>query len=1780
MKRFSLANCLREFMNYQLGNSVTSNVQLRRRKHVSRYDSRIAHVSIESLENRCLLSGVTSVVMSGAGIVAGNGDLNVGHEVTLTLNFNDTVTVDTSGGQPTLSLNDGNTAIYSGGSGSSSLTFLYTVATGDNTNNLTVTAFNLNGSVIQDSLQNNVDLSGAVMNPTGTLQIDTTLPFVQSISYASPAGSIAHGPAVSYTVTFSEPVSNVLSTDFQTPITGSIADSQIQVSPVSGSVYTVTVSGITGYGTLGLNLVDDGSIRDLAGNALTSPTSAPSFQSQQTFSVGGGASQVWVGDLNGDGIPDLVMNGDQDPSVASSGGNVIDVLLGNGDGTFQPQQTYAAGVNPNSFVVADLNGDGKPDIAAANYGNHSYIDNTISVLLNNGDGTFQPEQIYPVGPYPIQIAAADLNNDGKVDLITANIGGDPYGLTPGAPRGNTISILYGNGDGTFQPQQTIAVGNSPYWVSVGDLNGDGKPDVVVADAYDNTVSVLLNNGGGTFLPQQTFSTGLYPTSVAIADLNGDGQPDLVTANEHDGTISVLQGNGDGSFQTQQTYSTGPTPVSVQAADLNGDGKLDLVVTNNGDNTVGVFQGNGDGTFQPQQEFNVGAGPLSVAAASLTGNGRLDLVVANVHQHPPLAPSTGSILFNNVNGDFTGQVYTIPHPPATVTSVTTSGTGIVSGNGDLNAGHTVTLTVNFDQPEWVVTAGGFPTLTLNDGQTATYLSGSGTSSLTFIYTVSPGDNTPDLAVTRLKLNGATIRNSDGVDANLGGAATNPNGILKIDTTLPYVQSINFGSPTGSIASGPSVTFIVTFDEAVSGVSSNSFQVVTTGNVTDANTVVTPVSGSVYNVKVTGIKGAGKLGLNLVDDGTIRDLAGNALTSTNANASFQSRQTFAVGGGASQVWVGDVNGDGIADIVSNGGNAIDVLLGNGDGTFQPEKTYAVGSNPNSFVVADLNGDGKPDIVAANYGSAGSISVLIGNGDGTFQTQQTFATGSYPISVAVANLNGDGKPDVVVSNFGGNSGVGSGNTISLLLGNGDGTFQPQQTVAVGNSPYWVTAGDLNGDGKADLVVADAADNKISVLLGNGDGTFQPQKTFFTGLYPTSVAIGDLNGDGKSDIVVTNHNSNTLSVLLGNGNGTFQNQQTFAVGTNPTSVQVADMNGDGKADLIVANSGTSTVGVLLGNGNGTFLAQQTFAAGKGTRNIAIGDLNGDGRLDIVTADTQQHPPLATSSGSLFLSSANGNFTGAVYTIVAPPTVTAPTATNITPNSAILGGNVTGDGGSQITERGIYYAMIPANLLPLSFSTTNSMNPLNWIMKKVVAGTTGIFTTSITGLTPGATYGFAAYAKNAAGTTYSTISFFTAGFAAPTQIGLPQPLPPTLGAGSWTGRIVAQVEDSFGNVVKNDLARTLTLSVNGQVVATGTDLNGIVTFNSVQLTKLGPNTITVSASNLSSSVSTIVVGPGVPTHLVLLPPPIGSGATTTIGVGQALNGISVAIADVYNNIVTMDNSPIVFSVNTLAGGAPAGANPLAGPPTITYNNGATTFSNFVFNYAGTYSFTFVDGAEANVQNVTSNVIHVVSPNQGPTLAVSQGLPITPVTAGIAITPAVKIAVKDQNGNTITSDNSIVTLAIAGGGTFANGQTSVSVHAVGGVATFTGLTLNKSGTYSLIATDNATAFHGVVLNVGSVQVKAAAATKLVFQSALPSSLTVGSVSGPIVILVEDRFGNIVTSDNSSVVTLKLNGGTLASVTVSSGVATFGGIQLSRKGVNLITATKSGLTSAVGTITGK
>jgi hypothetical protein len=364
------------------------------------------------------------------------------------------------------------------------------------------------------------------------------------------------------------------------------------------------------------------------------------FQAATNLTGATGPTGVAIADFNGDGNPDLAIS---TTAFDASGNGLVSVLIGNGDGTFQPRTDAAVGGFANGIVVADLNQDGNPDIIV-NSG--LPFDGSISVILGKGDGTFQPHTDYKNGQDFGTLFAGDFNGDGKTDIGLAN-------LTIG------FEVFLGHGDGTIAGSTDFTTGTGPTFISAGDLNGDGIPDAVVVNSPfvgcpspNSSASVYLSKGDGTFAAAANYPTGNSPQGVATGDFTGKGRLDIAVVNICDNTVSVLLNMGNGTYQAKTDYPTGIGPDAIAIGDFNSDGILDLAVANSIDNTVSILLGNGDGTFQPKVNFAVGSTPTSIVAVDLKGDGKLDLVTTDNCSTPnPTDSGRISVLLGNGDGTF-------------------------------------------------------------------------------------------------------------------------------------------------------------------------------------------------------------------------------------------------------------------------------------------------------------------------------------------------------------------------------------------------------------------------------------------------------------------------------------------------------------------------------------------------------------------------------------------------------------------------------------------------------------------------------------------------------------------------------------------------------------------------------------------------------------------------------------------------------------------------------------------------------------------------------------------------------------------------------------------------------------------------------------------------------------------------------------------------------------------------------------------------------------------------
>jgi hypothetical protein len=517
--------------------------------------------------------------------------------------------------------------------------------------------------------------------------------------------------------------------------------------------------------------------------------------------------------------------------------------------SFLSPVSYPAGVNTEDVVTGDFNGDGRLDLAVA-----SYSSNSVSILLGNAAGTFQPAQNFATGVSPVSLAVGDFNGDGRLDLAVAN---DSI---------NGLNILLGNGDGTFQAPRNVALpyqfppgytgynyldghegdlSQTPNSVAVGDLNGDGKVDLVVHggtlysvpsdyspyDTYysDNYVNVLLGNGDGSFTIKASYhlDNGTSFAALALGDFNGDGKLDVATP--VNGEVAMFPGTGTGTLGSQSSFAAGIDPISVVAGDVNGDGKLDLVTANSGSNDVSVLLGNGDGTLQTARNFLAGSHPRSVAMADFNGDGKVDLAVANPDNNDiSLLLGNGDGSFRPANnflagsrpnsvavGDFNGDGF----PDLAVANNVSNNVSVLLNATDWSRPQASSLTVSgFPSSTTAGAAGSFTVTAKNaDGSTATgytgtiqFTSSDGKASLPANYTFSAADAGVHTFSATLKTAGTqSITATDTTTAIPPGTE---GGI----TVKPGVASRFLISAPSSVQSGVAFNLTVTVQDAYGNV----------------------------------------------------------------------------------------------------------------------------------------------------------------------------------------------------------------------------------------------------------------------------------------------------------------------------------------------------------------------------------------------------------------------------------------------------------------------------------------------------------------------------------------------------------------------------------------------------------------------------------------------------------------------------------------------------------------------------------------------------------------------------------------------------------------------------------------------------------------------------------------------------------------------------------------------------------------------------------------------------
>ena len=948
-------------------------------------------------------------------------------------------------------------------------------------------------------------------------------------------------------------------------------------------------------------------------------------------------SHMAIGDFNHDRRLDIV--------VANTGIRTVDVFIGLENGTLDNNLRYSIDLDsyPRSVAVAHLNEDDHLDLVIV-----GQMMSTIYIMLGDGNGTFHTGWTYTMeaGSSPDRVSVGDWNRDKRLDLVVLD------------SNASTVGVLLGYGNGTFASIQHYSTGNGsgPCSLAIGDLNGDSLSDIVTANFDGGSVSILLGFVNGSFaIPIFLPIVNCFPSAVAIEDVNSDHRLDIILVNPSYNNIGVLLGHGNGAFDPIILYHTGAAsnPWSLSVADFNRDEILDVAVTNRNAFAVSVFLGQGNGSFDKYYAFSTEdqSFPWDIITGDFNSDNQTDIVVSNY--------GTGSI------GLF--LLYSITEFVGATTYYT--------GSGSHPYSVAIADTNNDTRPDVVVANSG------NDNAETLLRDANGHFASHLVYSTGNGSNPQSIVVA---------------DFNQDGQAD-----LAVATTWGHRVNIFFGSSqehaTVSTGAGsfPKSLAVADFnhdgrlDLVVANRGTNTVGILLGFNCASFashHIYLNEIFSKAKHVVVNDFNDDSRWDLAVLDEEnhTIRILLGLG------DGWFVREMNYRTGPYPVAVTFGDFNSDQRVDIaVANSGEgSISVLLGSGNGTFTPSISYATwGSSSWSIGLGDFNNDHLLDLAVANDGG---VTVILGDGKGSFDNPHLFVMpmrSISPSSIAIHDFNQDGHLDIVIPND-------EQHLISLLFGNGNGTFFNVTSYSTGNGsgPCCIAIGDLNDDGRMDIVVANRGagnlviffdekkgafklgntlamhaeshltsvalgdlnndtfldivvsdvgvdERQIGILYGYGDGNFSQLHSHLTSMNtkPSSIIITDLNRDGRSDLVVANMGRGRVLIMLQNETQPFAPQITYPTGnqSRPVAAAVGDFNQDTHPDIAVVNTGTNSIGVFLGHGNGSFAAQRSYFVGSGSRPsaIVVGDINHDHRLDLLVTNA------GTDSIGVFLCYKNGTF-------------------------------------------------------------------------------------------------------------------------------------------------------------------------------------------------------------------------------------------------------------------------------------------------------------------------------------------------------------------------------------------------------------------------------------------------------------------------------------------------------------------------------------------------------------
>ena len=855
-------------------------------------------------------------------------------------------------------------------------------------------------------------------------------------------------------------------------------------------------------------------------------------------------------------LDDLNNDGHVDIILGSADTGFVYFFWGLGNGTFTNRTTLRSEIEFYAYFVkvADTNNDTILDLLAA----VDIDDNGILVFLGYGNGSFHsPLFVSTDNDFPNTFIAGDVNSDGRTDIVYTNLA-ESY-----------VGVLLGDRNGSFEPVTKYFTirGGSPRSISLGYYNDDTFLDIAVSLLSDASINIYLGSENGFLKTPTRLSTGQLsaPRSVMFADLDNDHQQDIVVGEVGINTVDIFLVYSTSDFTDETSYITGsnPRPVSVSIDDLNNDQQSEVVVVNSGTNEIQVLMNFSGDRFLNRQIYTTGFGshPQSVAIADFNEDHLFDIAVVNSWN------DSINIFLGLFNGSFgTGFVYSTGENSAPYSVA----------NGDLN----------------------------KDGRMDIVSVNEGTNSIDVFIAFDYVSFTSHVIEAHSSLSRPFyLTTADFNNDHLVDIAVFNLGLRNLDIYLGYGNG--------------------TFSEQL--------------------TVEMRPESSAFSFAVGDFN----------NDSCLDLVVANSILNTMevylgyGNGSFQPPIFYSTGHMSSpySVSITDFNNDRHLDIIVSasaktiGGN-LWVFLGRGNGTFEGRIIYSLATHLLlvQIVITDLNNDGAADVVLSDI-VTNSIWIIFGDGNGSIDTVTILSTGKdfFPVTIASADLNRDGSVDIAVTNS-------MSNTIKFFFNDGNGSFSTQKTYSARSDTIigFIITSDVNNDGFLDIVVTDNnyVNNHIFIFYGFGDGNFTLPKYYPTGLssVPSKIATGDFNNDGKVDLATCYTDRGRIALFIQEGSEPFGSPAQFSTGnqSRPNSIVISDFNSDDHLDIAVANSAINTIGIFFGYGNGNFTDPMSYSTGLNSlpSSIVADHLNGDQYLDIAVLTT------ADDNLIVFLGDRDGRFT------------------------------------------------------------------------------------------------------------------------------------------------------------------------------------------------------------------------------------------------------------------------------------------------------------------------------------------------------------------------------------------------------------------------------------------------------------------------------------------------------------------------------------------------------------